>query len=437
MSPMQKDSTGRSAHKTPLSLIKRLVLVTIALSLLAIAGALAAYLHFDRTPGELMRYAEKRLIGHNKLEAVIHPIFNILRPLIERPITDPIPTLGKGQQSQSLPSQRYDDQGRPLPSEAPPSASPTRTGEVISLSSSADIQAAIARARPGQILEIAPGTYTFTQNLRAQSAGTPQQPIIVRAATPGSVKLEFKQMEGFHVTAPYWIFENLDIKGTCSRDHDCEHAFHVVGKARSVVIRNNRIEDFNAQIKVNGLRSDWPDDGLIQFNTLTNSHRRETHLPVTPVDIVGANNWVVADNIISNFIKGDGNQVSFGAFLKGAGSDGRIERNLVICTLSDISQPGSRVGLSLGGGGTDKNACRDKRCITEYTQGTIADNTIVHCNDFGIYINSANQSIVRNNTLENTYGIDVRFPSSSAELSGNKVQGRIRAREGAVITVRD
>jgi parallel beta-helix repeat protein len=89
------------------------------------------------------------------------------------------------------------------------------------------------------------------------------------------------------------------------------------------------------------------------------------------------------------------------------------------------------VGLSLGGGGTDKGSCRDRRCITEHNLGTIADNTIAHCNDFGIYINSASQSTVRNNTLTNTYGIDVRFATASAFIQGNTLDGTIRARDGA------
>jgi hypothetical protein len=435
MTQPPKVGAGGTAQKPPRRRIRRLALIAVVFGVLAIAGAWATYLHFDRTSGELLRYAERRLIGHTKLEFVIHPIFNFLRPFIERPVTGPIPTLGKGQKAQSLSPQKYDNQGRPLPTETAPPSTSAPTGEVILLSSSGAIQAAIAQAGPGQILEIAPGTYSFTQNLRAQSAGTPQQPIIVRAATSGSVNLEFKQLEGFHVTAPFWIFENLNIRGNCSRHHDCEHAFHVVGKARSVVIRNNRIEDFNAQIKVNGLNNNWPDDGLIQFNTLNNNNRRETHLPVTPIDIVGADRWMVADNIISNFIKGDGNQVSYGVFMKGAGSEGRIERNLIVCTTKDISQPGTRVGLSFGGGGTGKGSCRDQRCITEHSGASATNNIIAHCNDFGIYINSSNQTIISRNELINTYGIDVRFPSSSARIVDNVYEGSIRSRDGAQIEI--
>ena len=36
------------------------------------------------------------------------------------------------------------------------------------------------------------------------------------------------------------------------------------------------MEDFNAHIKVNGEGGQWPDNGLVQYNTLTNSHPRTT-----------------------------------------------------------------------------------------------------------------------------------------------------------------
>lgn len=399
-----------------------------------VVAAWLAYLHFERTPGEIIRYSERRLIGHPRLEYLSVPIFGLLRARIERPVTDPLPDLGKGQLTRSLPHQRYGAEGHPIATSISSATTPGSSSEPpIVIKSEADLSQAISNARPGQILEIAPGSYSMTRSIRIHNGGYAGHPIYLRAAVPGSVMIRSSAEEGFHLHAPYWVFENLVIQGVCPVHSNCEHAFHIVGKARNTVIRNNRIENFNAQIKVNGLADDWPDDGLIQFNTLSNTTRRDTGHPVTPIDIVGADRWLVADNRISNFIKGDGNQVSFGAFMKGNGSSGRIENNLIICTETNISQPGTRVGLSLGGGGTDIPLCRDKRCITEHSQGTIAHNVIAHCNDFGIYINKSNQSTIAGNTLINTYGIDVRFPASSATIAGNTLDGTIRSRDGAQV----
>lgn len=418
----------------------RLAAVFLVIVCALLTAILFAYQELNRAPGELMRYLAHRLVGHPKLEFFVVPIFARLRPIIEKPIDGPIPTLGKGQQAQSLAPQRYDTLGRPLPIEkvndawADGDASPSN---LILATSEASLENAIRESRPGLTIEVLPGVYKFSRTVEIRRGGTSGAPIVVRAKVPGTVNIEFSALEGFHLHAPYWIFENLVIRGICRSHSDCEHAFHVVSNARNIVIRNNRIEEFNAQIKVNGEGGEWPDDGLIQFNTLTNSKIRKTDNPVTLVDIVGANRWIVADNVIANFIKGGSDQVSYGVFMKGAGSDGQIVRNLITCTSSDISQPGQRVGISFGGGGTGAEYCRDKKCITEYSRGIVAHNVVAHCNDFGIYLNKASESSISNNALVNTYGIDVRYPTSSAIVEGNSVDGVIRSRDGGVVHQRD
>jgi hypothetical protein len=60
-------------------------------------------------------------------------------------------------------------------------------------------------------------------------------------------------------------------------------------------------------------------------------------------------------------------------------------------------------------------------------------NLIVACSDVGIYLNSAAASVVNDNTLIDTSGIDVRFASSSANVDGNLVDGGIRTRDGALL----
>ena len=369
----------------------------------------------DRTPGELIRYAKRRLEGHPNLEAIALPPLHWAQARVERPVPPgPLPTLGKGQQTQPLPR---------LPGQ--------NITSNISVGSAQEFITAVTQAHAGQTITLAPGTYRINTNLITAAAGSAFQRITVRAAQPGQVHIEFNAQEGFKVSHPYWVFENLNIRGVCGQHSSCEHAFHVVGKASYTVIRNNHIEDYNAHLKVNGADSDWPDNGLVQYNTLTNTKPRATNLPVTPIDIVGASQWHLEDNLISNFVKGDGDQISYGLFMKGAGSGGRIERNLVICTPKDISQPGVRVGLSFGGGGTGKPYCRDRRCVTEHTGGLAANNIIAHCNDSGIDVNNATQITLAHNTLINTGGIDIRRRPADARLYGNLLEGYSRARDGA------
>lgn len=368
-----------------------------------------------KTPGQLIRYAMVRLDGHPTLSAAANPPLLWLQARFERTVpVQNLPTLGKGQQPKAM----------------QPMMGQVQSG-VLPVDSVGEIAQAVSTAQAGQTILIKPGSYRFLDKVKTGSAGTSAQPITLRALEPGQVFLEFDTQEGITVSQPYWIFENLQIRGVCRDHNQCEHAFHVVGKAHHTVLRNNFISDFNAHVKVNGENGNWPDDGLLAFNTLTNSAPRQTNLPVTPLDMVGANRWVLADNFVSNFVKLDGDKISYGMFMKGGGRGGRIERNLVVCTPSDVSQPGARVGISLGGGGTGKGFCRDPQCELEYSNGLVVNNIVAHCNDAGLDVNKAADNLLAFNTLINTSGIDARNAGASSNVYGNLLEGRIHARNGA------
>ena len=97
---------------------------------------------------------------------------------------------------------------------------------------------------------------------------------------------------------------------------------------------------------------------------------------------------------------------------------------------------GVRLGLSLGGGGSSPGSiCEDGICTPEHQHGTLRNNIIVNCpQDVGIYLNAAADTRVYGNTLIATSGIDVRFPSSTADIRNNLVSGQIRNRDGGAST---
>jgi hypothetical protein len=293
---------------------------------------------------------------------------------------------------------------------------------------------AISQAQPGDVITLIPGTYRFRgQSIKVDQPGTKELPVTVRADLPNTVFIEMSTVEGFLVSAPYWSFENLSIRGICKDHGDCEHAFHVVADAHHFAARNNTVVDFNAHFKINRIGLKIPDAGIIEANTLTNTTVRNTTNPVTPIDLVAASEWIIRRNLITDFIKGQSNQTSYGAFSKGAGADTRFEQNVIICENLLKGAPGQRVGLSLGGGGTERAFCRDHRCITEQDRGVIEANLIASCSDDGIYVNRGAASKILHNTLIDTGGISVRFPESSVDAEGNLVDGSIRSRDDGIL----
>jgi hypothetical protein len=385
-----------------------------------VAAALPAIVdHVGVAPRTLAPYIEKRTSGHNPvIVGAGRRVAATLMALDRGPADVPPSRLALGAGAQPRPAGQ-DAAG-------------------IQVATPDALRAALKEAAPGDVITLEPGTYRFQgKGIGIARAGRADARIVVRAAQPGTVHIELETLEGFVVGAPYWRFENLDIRGVCPADDDCEHAFHVVGGGHHFESVNNTIRDFNAHIKINGEGGRYPDDGLIDHTTLAATHVRATTKPVTPIDLVTASGWTVRANVITDFVKRDGNEVSYGAFAKGGGKDNVFERNVVWCEQTLRGQPGQRIGLSLGGGGTGRQLCRGGRCITEQEGSVVRANLIVACSDVGIYLNSAAASKVVDNTLVDTSGIDVRYPTSSAVVDGNLVDGPIRARDGAIVHLGD
>lgn len=306
---------------------------------------------------------------------------------------------------------------------------------IVPVANTAQLIAAIDSAQAGDEITLAPGTYTVGQNLNCDVAGTPNEPIKVRANVLGAAIVRFDAVEGFKVSAPHWLFENLEIRGVCAAHPNCEHAFHLFGDAEFTRIRDCRLRDFNAQIKSNITAGDFPDDVVIERCEIWDTTARATSNPVTKIDVVGGRRWRVRANFIHDHEKGQGDHVSYAAFLKGNSRDGLFERNLVVCERDHAG--GVRLGLSFGGGGSAPGPiCEDGTCTPEHQNGTMRANLVAHCPaDVGIYLNAAANTTLDHNTLIETTGIDVRFPSSTATIRNNLVSGQIRNRDGGTSTL--
>ncbi|MCX5747224.1 MAG: right-handed parallel beta-helix repeat-containing protein [Proteobacteria bacterium] len=320
------------------------------------------------------------------------------------------------------------------------SASPAWARDVV-VTNTTELVAAITAAQPGDTISLEDGTYAST-GASCSAVGTAAAPIVVRARHPLGAKIEFDAVEGFKVSGAYWTFEGLDIRGVCPIDDACEHAFHVFGAADHFTLTSSRVRDFNAQLKVNiGTVNGAivaPNAGLVAFNELSDTRPRNTANPVTKLNIDGGDDWIVRGNYVHDGTKAGGDQTSYAVFMKSGGKRGVMERNLVICARDDQTAA-TRIGLSLGGGGTAPQFCAPAYdasvpCAVEHEGGTLRNNIIVNCSDVGIYLNRARDSKVLFNTLIATAGIDFRFDTTSGEAHGNLLTGVVRTRDGATMT---
>lgn len=313
---------------------------------------------------------------------------------------------------------------------------------IVDVASTQQLLDAIAAAQPGDEIVIADGTYNLT-GASCNTPGNAGAPIKVRAANRRMAHIRMDAVEGFKVNAAYWTFEGLDIEGVCADDNDCEHAFHVSGAAHHFVLRDNRIRDFNAQLKANaamvGGVMTAPDAGLIEGNDIGDTRGRNTANPVTKLNIDTGDDWIIRGNYLHDAHKLLDNETSYVAFQKSGGKRGLMERNLVVCAKDDPTG-GVRIGLSFGGGGTGNQFCApaydaNVPCSTEHYDGVMRNNVIVNCSDVGIYLNESANTKVLYNTLIATSGIDFDFTTTTGEAVGNVLAGTIRnTRRGATGT---
>lgn len=309
----------------------------------------------------------------------------------------------------------------------------------VGVGNAADLADAVAAARPGDDIVLNDGQYLLTHKLEATASGAAQAPIVVRAAHRFGAQIRSAGLIAFEVTGSYWSFRDLDFRGVCSDDTQCEHAFHVVGAAAGFRLRGSRLIDFNAAVKVNANGAHaLPSDGVIEDNEFFGTRPRHTDNPVAPVNIDNALRWVVRHNFIHDFQKDGAGEGSYGAFVKGGSQSPLIERNVVMCA-RDHAPRGRMVGLSFGAHGMDPALCPphwDARvtCDPEVQDGIMRNNVVFNCNEDGIYLNRARASKILFNTLVQTGGIDVRYAGSSADVRGNLLNGAIRARDGGQVS---
>lgn len=307
----------------------------------------------------------------------------------------------------------------------------------ISAGNVADILTALQQAQPGDTITITPGHYALPA-IRLRHGGTKDHPITLRAQQLGQVELSSDATEFFKVAASDWVFENLDIAGRCSSDTACEHAFHIVSGADRVVIRHNRIHDYNAHIKGNGEGGRFPNDVLIEDDWLFGTHVRHTDNPIAPIDVVGGKHWIVRGNLIADYGKTFNHPATrtddfgYALFFKGNSSGMLIERNVVLCADRLTHVPYTR-GLSLGGSSTGPQFCEGSCGRDENRDSIIRDNVVLACpGQPGIYLFRSANARVTGNTLIGTGGVVAVTSDTSATVAGNTITGGgIVAQSGA------
>lgn len=107
----------------------------------------------------------------------------------------------------------------------------------VTVESSSDLAAALAKARPGERIILAPGDYDIASPLSLAPGGTAAEPIQLTASRLGDASLVFRDGGSLQVNGPYWSITDLVIRGECSGS-PCPSAIVPDGSSGHLILRN-------------------------------------------------------------------------------------------------------------------------------------------------------------------------------------------------------
>jgi hypothetical protein len=328
------------------------------------------------------------------------------------------------------------------PEEAPPLPPPGAEYSVIQVSSAQALADACWNLGSNQAIVIAPGTYNLAGvnfpngvdgRLTVGRFGAPAiSHIQIRGATgdPADVVIQGAGMLNASVPFGIQIFTASDVLvADLSLRSVYYHAIAVQGDqgAHQVSLYHLRLSDAGQQI-IKGVPGS--DDVRIEYSELFLSNGAVNHPEGSPpgscytnaIDGVGADRWIVRDNLIHDIRCQDLSLAGPSILLWQASTDTVVERNTII---------NSSRGISLG-----------LVSATDHFNGIVRNNFIrmnpaaTYAVDVPIYVTSPGAKVLNNSALTSgryPNAIEVRYAGATGvTVANNLLDAAIQARDGAL-----
>ncbi|MDW8325202.1 MAG: hypothetical protein RMK99_01445 [Anaerolineales bacterium] len=327
----------------------------------------------------------------------------------------------------------------PVPVNAASSANcgplPPPVGNVVRVSTVAQLQSAVRNLTSNTTILIADGDYELTNTLNIRAANN----VTLRSASGNrdAVVLRGRGMSNSNYGSVPHVITIFDANDVTIADLTLRDAyFHLVqvhGEAgpQRPRLRNLRLIDAGEQFvkgSTDGSQSPrkYSDGGVVECSLFEYTDRARSDY-TNAVDVLAGANWVIRDNVFRN-IRAPRGQLAGPAIMMWRNSLNTIvERNLFIeCDRA----------IALGLSAPDGNS-RDGDTTYDHQGGVVRNNFIYRAGsgDVGITVNYARNYAIYHNTviLNGTFpwAIEYRFAVSSGVIAYNLTDGPIRQRDGA------
>lgn len=279
---------------------------------------------------------------------------------------------------------------------------------VVTVRNSTELLNALASAQPGDSIELSSGVYQLNESkVRVNRPGTAAEPVYLRAQNLGDAQIHMCNAEGFFVSAPYWVFENLEVRGVCLDGVKNEHAFHIVGTGDHVILKNNRVVNFMSHVKtncdINGTSFRCPTGIQFLNNRWYNTTPVPGSAPFNVLNIDGSNETVIRGNVFHDFASANTSKSATAIYTKMHSNNVLVEQNLVVCE-QNLVTGSNRRGINVGDALDGNPYCLNQDCTS--FNGVYRNNIVMNCqgsgNSFGIGVINQDTSSFLHNTVINT-----------------------------------
>ncbi len=268
--------------------------------------------------------------------------------------------------------------------------SAVRSGEIVRVASVEHLQDALDKACPGTEIRIRPGDYAGRITVKAQTAGSVDEPIVVRAEEGlGSVTIDGA---GAVIT---WKFDG----GSFIHLKDLQitgggyHGIFFSHGSNNIRIENNRIfdnhrtlpMDSHAEIKGSGGSEPWPQDIVLRDNEIFHS----THPPGSNFQGIDCN-FCLRFHVVGNHIHDINSPTGFEYSDYDRGSCLQFKSTSEDIVIEDNLIERCHIGIVLGGEGLAN---------PENIAGIVRDNVIADSGDIGLAIVNARDFRVHGNRI--------------------------------------
>jgi hypothetical protein len=279
------------------------------------------------------------------------------------------------------------------PPTIPPVSTYPGTLRTIRVSTASAIRQAMNEARPGDLIRIAPGSYTLTQQFWIDKKGTATNPIyLIADGARGSVKFTSTGDESFNVGggASYLVFEGFEVVRARN------DVFHIQDGAHHITLRNLNLHDAG------------PDGDVVKIN-------QAHHITIEGCDLARPGRrtdgseafWQEALDLVDvddaiirrNFIHDVGNMAGY---VKGGSKRALIEENVI------DNQRGGADGNPIWGigGSTDEELLQGEQY--EAIDTVFRNNVIAHGAYGGLALFDAKNSLIEHNLFLNNASVLVQ-----------------------------